>query len=131
MVRSHQRHVLPAVAVGGALGSLARWGVALALPHPGEQWPWATLLVNVTGSFLLGALVVLVEVRRLHPLARPLLGAGVLGGWTTFSAWMGDAVALAAAGALVPAGAYLLVTLVLGLGAAGLGMAIARRSGQR
>ena len=47
----------PGEAAGGALGSLARWGLAAVLPHAGSGWPWSTLIVNVTGSLLLGVLL--------------------------------------------------------------------------
>ncbi len=44
-------------ALGGALGALARWGVATALPHDPGGWPWATLVVNLTGCLLIGVLL--------------------------------------------------------------------------
>ena len=74
------------IAAGGGLGSLARYGIERAMPHGASAFPTATLLINVVGSFLLGALVVAVtEVWRVHPLVRPALGTGLLGGFTTFS----------------------------------------------
>jgi CrcB protein len=73
--------LLAAIALGGGLGGLARYGVSLALPAF-----WSTFAINVLGSFFLGVLMVIVtEVRRAHPLVRPFLGVGVLGGFTTFS----------------------------------------------
>lgn len=71
------RSALLAVAAGGALGALARYGALLAWPGP----PWATWLVNVSGCFLIGVLLTLVD----RPLLRLFLGTGVLGGYTTFS----------------------------------------------
>lgn len=112
--------VLAAVAAGGALGSLARYGVGLALPHPA----WASLLVNVSGCVLIGALMVVVA--GAHRLARPFLGVGVLGGYTTFSAYAVDVVALAGAGRLLLAAAYLVGTVVGALLAVWAGATLAR-----
>jgi CrcB protein len=70
-----------AVAVGGVAGAEARYGLAVALPHDPGSWPWATLLANASGCLLIGVLMVLVTERfAVHPLVRPLLGIGVLGG---------------------------------------------------
>lgn len=98
------------VALGGALGSLARYGLAVA-------WPGltTTLAVNVVGSFGLGLLIGL---RPEGKWSRPFLGAGVLGGFTTFSTFAAQTV-----DASLPAGiAYVAGTLVLGIGAAAVGM---------
>ncbi len=119
--------VLAVVAAGGALGSLARWGLAVALPHSGPGWPWSTLIVNLTGSLLLGILIVVVDRRPAHRLLYPFLGVGVLGGWTTFSTMMTDVAGLVAAQAVARAGAYLLVSLVGGLLATGFGIVLTRR----
>lgn len=75
------------VALGGAAGSLARWAVGAALQEPAGSFSWSLLVVNTTGAALLGALVVVLATRRPGSRRlRPLLGTGVLGGWTTFSA---------------------------------------------
>lgn len=126
-MRTSRIPVLAAVAAGGALGSLARWGLAAVLPHAGSGWPWSTLIVNVTGSLLLGVLLVVVDRRPAHRLAYPFLGVGVLGGWTTFSTMMTDVAGLVAAQAVGRAGAYLLVSLVTGLLATAAGLLLARR----
>jgi fluoride exporter len=78
--------------------------------------PWATLTINIVGCALMGLLVayVLAHPRR-HPLWRPFLGAGLLGGFTTFSAFAADAVALADAGTWMLSAAYVVATLVGGL----------------
>ena len=108
--------VLTVIAAGGALGSLARWGVSLALPHLVGATPWSTVAVNIVGSALLGVLiVVLSEQWPDHRYARPFLGVGVLGGFTTFSTFVLDAHDLAVGGHLTGAAAYLVVTLVGGL----------------
>src|SRR6266508_2602877 len=80
--------VLAAVATGGALGALSRYGVARAWPRQPGGFPWATFAINVSGCLAIGVLlVVITEVRATHRLARPFLGTGVLGGFTTFSTY--------------------------------------------
>lgn len=101
---------LALVAVGGVVGSLARWGMVEASPAI-----WTTLGINVLGSFLLG---VLVSRRPPEHWSRPLLGTGALGGFTTMSAL---AVQVVDAPALTAAG-YLAATLVLGVAAAAAGL---------
>ena len=104
--------VLAVVAAGGILGSLARYGLALALPAPSGTFPWATFLANVSGSLLLGLLlVILAEVLAPSRYLRPFLGVGVLGGYTTFSAYTSDARSLLAAGHGPLALAYVFGTL--------------------
>jgi CrcB protein len=108
-------------ALGGALGALARWALGEALPSPGG-WPWATLLVNLTGCLLLGLLIAVVAVRL--PEARwprPFLAVGVLGGFTTFSAFAVEVVEQVDAGAALLAAAYVLASVVGGIGAVALG----------
>lgn len=80
--------VLGAIALGGGLGALARYGLTVALPTPPGHFPWATFVTNVSGCFLIGVLMVLVtEVWTAHRLVRPFLGVGVLGGFTTYSTY--------------------------------------------
>ncbi len=74
-----------ACAVGGALGSLARWGVDEAWPGTPSIFPWSTFTVNVVGCLLLGLL--LGSTAGQDPMRRAFLGAGVLGGFTTFSTY--------------------------------------------
>lgn len=80
------RHELAAIFVGGAIGAVARYGLAQALPHDAGTWPWATLAVNVAGALALGYLTTRLQ-ERLPPTAyrRPLLGTGLCGALTTFS----------------------------------------------
>lgn len=104
-------------ALGGALGALARWGIAEVLPSAPAPaaWPWATLLVNLTGCLLLGALFAVLAVRfPAATWARPLLAVGVLGGYTTYSAFAVEVVRLTEAGAVAVAVAYVLVSVVGG-----------------
>ncbi|MFI8004116.1 CrcB family protein [Streptomyces sp. NPDC086010] len=81
--------VLGVIAAGGAAGSAARYALTLAVPAAAGTFPWAVFAVNVAGCALIGALMVLtVELGRItHPLVRPFLGVGVLGGFTTFSTY--------------------------------------------
>ncbi|MEV0681213.1 CrcB family protein [Actinosynnema sp. NPDC050436] len=106
--------VLAAIALGGGLGGLARHAFA-GLGVVG------TVAVNVLGSALIGVLMALLP--RLHPLARPLLGVGFLGGFTTFSAHALDVVRLGPAWGA----AYLVGTLVGALAATACGLAVTRR----
>jgi CrcB protein len=80
------RRELAAIFVGGAIGALARYGLAQALPHDAGTWPWATFAVNVAGAVALGYLTTRLQ-ERLPPSAyrRPLLGTGLCGALTTFS----------------------------------------------
>lgn len=78
--------LLAAIAAGGILGAEARYGLSLALPHSERQFPWSTLLINLTGCLLIGMLMtVLLSMPSPHRLLRPFLGVGVLGGYTTYS----------------------------------------------
>jgi len=116
-----------AAALGGALGALARWGVGALLPHSPGAWPWATLLVNLTGCLVLGLLLAAVFARHpQHPWLRPFLGTGVLGGYTTFSTFSVDAVHLADAGRWAPAAGYVVVSVVGGVLAATAGVRLGR-----
>jgi len=113
-----RRDVLALISLGGAIGGVARWGVAQALPHAPSAIPWATALTNVTGSFALGVLMVLaLEVWPPSRYARPFAGVGVLGGYTTFSTAMLETRSLAAAGRPVLAMGYMLGTTVAALAA--------------
>lgn len=119
--------ILLAIAFGGALGSLARYGVSVALPHPDSGIAWATGAVNVTGAFLLGIFMMFVlEVWASTRLVRPFFGVGVLGGYTTFSTYMLDTRGLLTSGEPARAGGYLFGTLLLGLGAVWCGVMAAR-----
>ena len=116
-------------ALGGALGALARWGVAEALPSPAGGWPWATLLVNLTGCLLIGVLTGVLAARDPEPAwARPFLAVGVLGGYTTYSAFAVEVVTLTDAGALATAAAYVLASVVGGVLAVAAGVAAVRRT---
>ncbi len=119
--------ILLVIAAGGALGSLARWGVADALPHRGTEIPASTWLANATGSLVLGGLMVLVlDVWGPTRYVRPFWGIGVLGGYTTFSTYMLDTRTLVASGETMYAVVYVVGTLATGLPAAWLGLTATR-----
>lgn len=99
-----------AVAAGGAAGALARYAVDVAAPAS-SGFPWPTLLVNLVGSFLLALLPGITLVRR-STLWTAALGPGLLGGFTTLSAYAEQSRALLADGRVVTAAAYVLLTLV-------------------
>ncbi|HJQ42938.1 MAG TPA: CrcB family protein, partial [Jatrophihabitantaceae bacterium] len=93
------------------------------LPHDASAFPSATLLINLLGSFLLGALVVAVtEVRHAHPLVRPALGTGLLGGFTTFSTFAVEARTAPAGTAI----AYIGASVFGGIALAFVGMQLVR-----
>ncbi|GAA3441891.1 fluoride efflux transporter FluC [Planomonospora venezuelensis] len=109
---------LAAISVGGVIGALARYGLAEAFPRPAGGFPWATFATNAAGCALIGVLMVLItETRRAHRLTRPFLGAGVLGGFTTFSAYIADIGRLAAEGAPGLALVYLSATALAAVAA--------------
>lgn len=111
------------IAVAGALGALARYGVGLLAGATG--WPWPTLVVNVVGSFLAGLMVEWGTARLPEPWASTIT-VGFLGAFTTYSAFTVQVLSLVRGGRTVAALAYLLATLVLGLGAALVGLTLAR-----
>lgn len=119
--------VLAVVAVGGALGASARYGVSVWLPSPAGTFPWSPFTINVSGCLLIGTLMVLIgEVWSAHRLLRPFLGTGVLGGYTTFSAYTVDAHVLLDGGHARLGFSYLGATLVCALAAVCIGMFLTR-----
>jgi fluoride exporter len=122
-----RRDILLVISMGGVLGSLCRWGIALALPRPPKGFPWATFTVNVSGCALIGILMVFVlEVWPLSRYLRPFLGIGFLGGYTTFSTYMLDTRALLTEGQRATAAIYLFGSLAAGLVAVWLAAAAAK-----
>ncbi|GII94724.1 fluoride efflux transporter FluC [Sinosporangium siamense] len=111
---------LVVIAVGGVIGALARHAATIALPQL-----WSTFVVNVTGCLLIGALMAVVAgVPRAPRLLRPFLGVGVLGGFTTFSAYIVDIQQTLGEGRPFVAFAYLAITLVSALAAVYAGGAV-------
>ncbi|MDI2031253.1 CrcB family protein [Saccharopolyspora sp. TS4A08] len=113
--------LLAAVAAGGALGSVLRYGAGLIWPGP-----TSTFLVNVLGCLAIGVLMcVITELITPHRMLRPFLGVGVLGGFTTFSTYVTDALRLAVTAPLAALG-YLLGTVLCCLIAVFVGVAATR-----
>lgn len=111
-----------AVAAGGLVGTEVRYGLGLAFPELPGSFPWTTLCINVAGSFVLAALTTVWMARPHVPFwLRAGLGPGLLGAFTTFSAVAFSLDQLGRAGQYGVWSAYLLLSLVLGLAAAGLG----------
>jgi len=113
------------VALGGAAGSVARYKLGgFALHHtPAWNFPLSTFCVNLLGCFLIGGLAALVEHHDLFsPSIRLLLFTGLLGGFTTFSAFGYESLFLLRRGLLHVATAYVLLSVVGGLGAVFAGM---------
>ncbi|MFN6951953.1 MAG: fluoride efflux transporter CrcB, partial [Albidovulum sp.] len=114
------------VALGGALGASARYLTNVTVMRIiGPGFPWATVFVNVIGSFLMGALVVLLAHKDATRLA-PFLMTGVLGGFTTFSAFSLDALTLWERGQSGLATGYVAGSVILALAGIVAGMAAAR-----
>ncbi|WP_298679429.1 fluoride efflux transporter CrcB [uncultured Lentibacter sp.] len=112
------------VALGGAIGASLRYlaGVG-AVRLMGQSFPWGTLFVNLLGSLAMGALVVLLAQKDATRLA-PLLLTGLLGGFTTFSAFSLDAVTLYERGQIGAAASYVTASVVLSIAALFAGMAL-------
>ena len=115
------------VALGGALGSVLRYAVGLALVRAPLGFPLGTLLVNVLGSFALGVLARWLSAPAFDPAWRIALTVGVCGGFTTFSTFSAELVALAQEGRVARAAAYAAASLVLGLAATAAGLAVGER----
>jgi CrcB protein len=115
------------VMLGGVVGSLARAGIAAAVPHASGAWPWSTLIVNVVGSGSLAFLLAILPARLpLAQVPRMLLGTGLIGGFTTFSTFAVDVVNLSHGGERALALGYVLATMATSLAAVGLGLQAAR-----
>jgi len=111
-----QRTAVAAVAAGGALGATARFGVGHLIPWQPPDFPWATALVNVSGCLLIGAVLGWLLASSGQPAwLRPFVATGVLGGYTTFSAFAAESVVLVDSGAVWTAVVYVASSVVLGL----------------
>jgi fluoride exporter len=121
--------VLLAIAVGGGLGSILRYIVAvLVTARTGTGFPWSTLLINITGSLLIGAIAELTQTRvvAVPNFVRLFWMVGVLGGYTTFSTFSLDAVTLVTDRAPLLALSYVVASVALGIFAAVAGVGIVR-----
>ena len=125
--RRHAPRAVAAVALGGALGAPARYGVALAVHITPGTFPWGTFWINVTGSFALG--LFLAVVLRRYPSARylrPFVASGFLGSYTTYSTFAVETDLLIRNGRAAIAAAYVVASVVIGIAAAALGARLGR-----
>ena len=120
---------LAAIAIGGAAGSVLRYGVSQGI-HAlvGRGFPWGTLVVNSLGSLLVGFLFVyLVERSAVSEVLRAALFIGLLGGFTTFSTFSLETLALIEEASYIKAMVNIFISVVLCLAGAWLGMTLARQ----
>lgn len=119
--------VVLAIATGGAIGAPARYGLDVALPTVSDGFPWATFVTNISGSLLLGFVLVLLA-DRFPPnrYARPFLATGLLGAYTTFSTFAVEADLLFQHSHPDLATAYAVSSVAAGLAAAWVGIALGR-----
>jgi CrcB protein len=123
-----QPTILLAIAIGGGLGSLARHYLSTAVYHvTGNAFPWGILAVNVLGGFVMGLIVELSALKlTLAPELRAFLTVGLLGGFTTFSAFSLDAALLIERGDWMGAISYMAGSVLLSIGALFAGLWIVR-----
>ena len=107
------------IALGGALGSMARYATGIYVGRwLGTSFPWGTLVINIVGSFLIGAFAESFALRwDATQTTRVFLVVGICGGYTTFSTFSLDIVTLINRGELVAAGTYIVASVALGLAA--------------
>lgn len=119
------------IAMGGALGAVSRYGVTLGAARLGATgFPYATLTVNVVGSFLIGLFVAWLGGRtEINPALRPLIQVGFLGALTTFSTFSLDALILLEQGRLTKAGLYIAASVLVCLAACFIGLLAGRSLG--
>jgi CrcB protein len=125
--RQRRPGVLAAVAVGGALGAPARYGIALAVKIPPGTFPWGTFWINVSGSFALGmVLAVLLARYPSDRYVRPFVATGFLGAYTTYSTFAVETDLLIRNGHAGMALTYTMGSLAAGLSGAWAGLAVGR-----
>jgi len=119
------------VGIGGFFGANARYVVTrLAVDRVGPSYPWGTFLINLIGAFLIGVvLTIIMESTDADPFWRQVIVIGFLGGFTTFSSYTFEAIALAQRGEWGGAGLYVVGSNVLGLIACLAGIGLARSTG--
>jgi CrcB protein len=130
--RSRTAATLGVIAVGGAAGALARYGIETQWSWEPPGFPWATLVINLLGCALIGiVLVLLLEVARAPWWVRPLVAVGLIGGFTTFSTFAVEAIELVDGSAAGTALLYVAVSVFAGLLCVWLAAHITRQSYRR
>ena len=116
------------VAIGGGIGAAFRYGVNVGAPRLfGADYPWHTLIVNVAGCFIMGVLTEMAALRfNFSQEMRLFLTTGILGGFTTFSAFALDFTLMAERREFLAAGGYAIASVVLSIAACFLGLALVR-----
>jgi fluoride exporter len=128
MLRAVSVPALVAVAVGGAIGAVARYGLNTAFPFSPGEFDLATFIANTVGGLLIGVLMITItEVAPGLTMVRPFVGVGILGGFTTFSTYIVDIGRAASAGATALAVVFAFTTMAAALLAAAVGMYATRR----
>jgi CrcB protein len=122
-----------AIAIGGAIGSLGRFALSLILPSASAAtlFPWSTFLANLSGCFLIGFLYQISDRANLPQTVRLGLGTGVLGGFTTFSAFSLELLRFIQAGHILMAFIYAAASLAAGLALCYIGIVLAGRGNNR
>src|SRR5690348_10851612 len=119
---------LAAIFAGGMIGALARAGLTQGLAHSPTSWPWATFIVNVVGTFMLGYFATRLQERLpLSSYRRPLLGTGLCGTLTTFSTMQLELVRMLDHGRIALAAGYASASVVAGFLAVAAATAMVRR----
>ncbi|WP_231495950.1 CrcB family protein [Cellulomonas sp. HZM] len=119
------------IVLGGALGTTARAALETWFPARAGSWPWTTFVINLVGSFVLGLLLQSLAVRGpdegVRRTVRLGVGTGIVGGFTTYSTFVLETDRLVRGGHAAVGFSYALVSVVVGIAAAGAGMALAQR----
>lgn len=120
------------VVLGGTVGTALRDRLEAAFPAPVGHLPWATFAINISGALLLGCLLELLTLVASESGRRQALqltlGTGLLGGYTTYSTFVLEAVTLATGGSAVPAVGYAVSSVLAGFGAAFVAVTATRRA---
>jgi len=116
-----------AIALGGAAGTVARYLVSLGMQRTSSDFPYSTFLVNVTGSFLIGLLARILSTPTSDPVLRAALTIGFCGGFTTFSTFSAEFVAMVEQGRALRAIVYVVLSVTVGVSATVLGLVVGNR----
>lgn len=115
------------VMAGGAVGSALRYGIGIALSSFSNSFPFATIVVNIVGSFMLGFIAGTIGTPfEIDQKTKLILGTGLCGGFTTYSAFAVETVALIEQRSALALGTYIIITLVGCLASAWAGIALSR-----